>query len=135
MRPIESPREDESALLVIAHRVHDAAERRMHDAPNRFICRTTRWRRLIVMGERQAHAVADDALHLVLAADEIGSLEYRFIEELGEVERQRRKVDVAATPQNVHAYCTRRTRLACRGENKIQRSAIENDTFLPLRPH
>lgn len=113
--------------------MHDAVERRLHDAPNRSYAANGDDE--IVIGERQAQAVADDALHLVLAAGEIGSLEYRFIEELGEVKRRRRKVDVAATLQNIHAYCTRRTRLACRGENKIQRSAIENDTFLPLRPH
>ena len=73
------------------------------------------------MGARQARAVADGALHLVLAASEIGSLEDQFIKELGEVERRQQKADVTATSQNVHAYCTRRTRLACRGEDKFQR--------------
>jgi hypothetical protein len=113
--------------------VHDAAERRLLDAPNRSYAARHDGDDEIMMGERQAQAVADDALHLVLAAGEIDSPEYRLIEELGEVKRRRRKVDVPATPQNVHAYCTRRTRLASRGEDKIQRFRYRKRYFAAAR--
>lgn len=90
--------ETADALPVVAHRPQDAAERRMHDAPNRAAEHDGGTE--IVIGKRRVQTVADDALQPVLAAGEIGRLECDFM--LGEVKRPRLKVDVAATAHSVY---------------------------------